>query len=157
MSTTNIALLEQTGSWQSIQIATLDEIKIMPDIITNENASQIEIVGAYETIDILPLPESVNITHSKTQSKKGVEHAIKIQFDFPAQSAALDNFLYLYEGKKVIAIGIKPSGTEKLFGSKLSPLLFDYDLIDGKSIDDGSVTRVIISGKTTQKPVFIKD
>jgi hypothetical protein len=157
MSTTNIAILEQTGSWQSIQIATLDEIKTMPDIVTNDNASQIEIVGTVDTIDILPLPENINISHSKTQSKKGVEHSIKIQFDFPSQSTALDNFLYQYEGKKVIVIGVKPFGTEKLFGSKLSPLLFDYDLIDGKGIDDGSVTRVIISGKTTQKPVFIKD
>lgn len=157
MSTINLAVLEQSGGWQSIQVALLDEIINMPDIVTNANAAQIEIVGAEDTIDILPIPESILINHSKSQSKKGVEHSIKIQFDFAAQSSALDDFLYKYEAKKVIAIGVKPTSTEKLFGSKISPLLFDYDLIDGKNKEDGSITRVIISGKTLQKPVFIKD
>ena len=157
MELVNLTEHEQTGSWQALQIVPLEEIINCPDILTNGNASQVNIVADPNTLDILPVPELFSISVTKKRTSSGFQHSIKIQIDFRYQSTSVDDFLETLQHKKVVVIGVKLYGAEKMFGSKLHPLTFNYSFIDGKRVEDGAKTRVSIIGKTPQKPVFIKD
>lgn len=155
MATTTIDLCDQTGNWHSIHLATLAEVLSMPDILTNSNASQVSILTNDETLDILPVPESFNVVVTPKRTKNGHQYAIKIQIDFPYQSAAIDDAFEKFLNEDIIAVGIKPDGTQKIFGSKLYPLKFDYQFLEGKKLEDGSKTRITIKGNVAQKPVFV--
>lgn len=153
----NISDLEQTGGWRSLQIAPLDEILNCPDILTNANANQVSLNAGPSTIDILPVTESIKITAKPSRTKNGFNYNINISCDFYYQSTVLDNFLNEYINKKMVVLGITTYGTEKLYGSKLHPLTFDYEFIDGKNIEEAATCRVLITGKIPQKPVIVKD
>lgn len=153
----NISDQEQTGGWRSLQIAPIEEILVCPDIVTNQNANLVSLYAGPATIDILPVSESINISISNKRDKAGFQYTIKIVMDFFYQSIALDNFLNDYLNKKVVVLGVTSYGAEKLFGSKLHPLTFNYELIDGKNFEDPATTQVTISAVIPQKPVIIKD
>jgi len=157
MVTLNTSDQEQTGGWRSLQIAPIEEILVCPDILTNQNANLVSLNAGPTTIDILPVSESINISVLRKRDKAGFQYTIKIVLDFFYQSIALDNFLNDYLNKKVVVIGVTSYGSEKMFGSKLHPLTFNYDLIDGKNIEDPATTQVTISAVISQKPVIIKD
>ena len=157
MVTLNTSDQEQTGGWRSLQIAPIEEILVCPDILTNQNANLVSLNAGPTTIDILPVSESINISVLRKRDKAGFQYTIKIVLDFFYQSIALDNFLNDYLNKKVVVIGVTSYGSEKMFGSKLHPLTFNYDLIDRRNIEDPATTQVTISAVISQKPVIIKD
>ena len=155
MATENTNNLETTGGWLNIQFATLSELKVCPQIVTNENASLVQIQGTSDTLDVLPIPErfSVNVTPSK--SKIGTTYNISISFDFPHQSASIDNYLNAYKNKRGVVIGTTTNYKLKMFGSKNYPLDFSYQEINGKKLEDAAITRITIKGNIPQKPVYI--
>jgi len=151
----NLQNKELTGNWLALQIVTLPEIINCPDILTNTNANTVNIVAEENTVDVLPVPEAIQVSVKTIRRKSNFSYSIKIQVDFPYQSSSVDDFLNNLNKQKVIAVGLNANDEEKIFGSKLHPLTFDYELTDGKKLIDGSNTRVIVSGKIPQKPVFI--
>lgn len=157
MAIKNITSSEKLGGWKSVQIATLDEIRNCPNILTNNNAHNLEVFGSENTIDILPIPGSIVINAKPTRTKSGVYYSINIQVDFPVQETTIDDYFSDILQKKFIAIGTTLSGSERIFGSKNHPLQFMYEYTNGKKIDDSEITRVKIFGKTIQKPVFISN
>ena len=157
MSDLNIALEEQTGGWFNVAIATLDELIECPALLTNENASSVVLDRAVPGLDIFPVGENIKITEPTQKTKSGTLYNIKGEFEIAYQSKELDSYLKNYLQKKVILIGIKHSGQQKLYGSKKFPLAFSYQFINGKKYEDGTKVRVSISGKIPQKPVFINN
>lgn len=157
MSDINIALEEQTGGWFNVAIATLDELVECPDILTNANASSVVFTPTADGLDILPVGENIKITEPIQKTKAGSVYNIKGEFEIAYQSKAVDTYLNNHLQKKVVMIGIKHSGQQKLYGSKKFPLEFSYQNINGKNYEDGSRVRITIEGKIPQKPVFIND
>lgn len=148
---------EQPGGWFSVQVITLPELTSCPAILTNSNASSIEVTGANETIDVLPVGETIRIGESSKWTHAGLIHNIKVDFEFAKQSSALDVFLSRLQFKKVVIIGTKHDGQKKIYGSKISPLTFSYNHVNGRKLEDGSKISITIEGATTQKPVYIND
>lgn len=146
---------EQPGGWFSIQVITLPELAVCPPILTNSNTNLIEIIGADEVIDVLPVGETIRIAEPARNNKSGTLYDINAEFEFAKQSAALDNFLEKHYLKKVVVIGTKHDGQQKIYGSKISPLTFYYHHVNGNRLEDGSKISVSVRGLTTQKPVFI--
>ena len=153
----NISLEEQTGGWFNVSIITLDEFEQCPDVVTNTNASSVVFSPSYSEVDILPVGENIKITASVQKTKSGSVYNIKGAFEIAYQSEQLDNYFKKYLHKKVVLIGIKHSGQQKMYGSKKFPLNFSYQFISGKKYEDGSKIRVSIQGKIPQKPVFIRN
>jgi hypothetical protein len=157
MKDINISLEEQTGGWFNVAIATLDELVECPAFLTNNNASSVVFAPATSGLDILPVGENIKITEPTQKTKSGTVYNIKGEFEIAYQSKEIDTYLKNYLHKKVVLIGIKHSGQQKLYGSKKFPLAFSYQFINGKNYEDGSKVRVIVTGKIPQKPVFIND
>lgn len=157
MGILNITDKENVGGWKSIHIATLNEIVSTPDLLTNNNASQISINQLPSSLEIYPVAESIKITETPKLSASGISYSLKINIDFYYTSSEIDDYLNAYLHKKVIVIGKKNSGTEKIYGSKNHPLKFSYTLLEGQSFEDGAKIKVTISATTIQKPVFISD
>jgi hypothetical protein len=153
----NITDQDQTGGWKSLSIAPINDVLSCPDIITNANANTISLNSGPETIDIIPVTESIKIQSTPRRSKNGFLYNIKITTDFYYQSKVLDDFLHEYVNKKVVAFGITTYGTEKFYGSVLHPLTFDYEFIDGKNIEQAATCRVSLTGNIPQKPVIITE
>lgn len=147
---------ERTGGWVSIQIASLAEITFCPAILTNTNANLLQISGNEDTIDVLPIPEKFSVNVSARKTKIGTTYNVSISLDFSEQSAALDSYLNLYKNKKVIVLGIDTNQNVKIFGSKNHPLNFSYQEIQGKKLEDSSITRVTVNGSIGQKPVYLQ-
>lgn len=157
MSDINIALEEQTGGWFNVAIATLDEILECPDFLTNDNATSVVFAPAASGLDILPVGENIKITEPIQKTKSGTLYNIKGEFELAYQSKEVDTYFKNYLHKKVVFIGIKHSGQQKLYGSKKFPLAFSYQFMNGKKYEDGSTVRVTVTGKIPQKPVFINN
>lgn len=157
MSEINIAIEEQTGGWFNVVIAKLDELIKCPDILTNSNGSSVLFAPTSDSIDILPVGENIKITEPVQKTKSGLVYNIKGEFEIAYQSKAIDTYLNNHLHKKVVLIGIKHFGQQKLYGSKKFPLTFTYQNINGKNYEDGSRVRITVAGKIPQKPVFIND
>lgn len=157
MSNQHISLQEQTGGWFNVSIATLEELVFCPDILTNDNASSIVINPGPTTVNIYPVGESIIISETPQKTSSGLIYNINSQFDIPIQSKDLDTYFNDCIQKKVVLIGIKHDGQQKLYGSKRFPLTFSYKFINGKKYEDSGSIRVTVSGKVPQKPVFIAD
>lgn len=157
MNTVNSQQKEQTGGWFSVQIYTTDELVSCPNVLTNENASKITIVPSSDFLDVLPVGESIKIKATPRTTKNGTSYSINGDFKIAVQSKQIDTFLNKYRNKKVVLIGIKHFGQQKMYGSKLFPLSFSYNEINGTKLQDGSLFQISVSGKIPQKPVFIND
>ena len=157
MTEINTTLEEQIGGWFNVSVATLDELVVCPDILTNANARSIVITPKNDGLEILPVGENIQISEPVSKTKAGLVYTIKGEFDISYQSQAIDTYLNNLLLKKVVLIGIKHSGQQKLYGSKKFPLLFSYQHINGKKAEDGNKTRITVQGKIPQKPVFIND
>lgn len=157
MQDPNVSLAEQTGGWFNVAIFTLDEITNWPNFLTNQNASSIIVTPNNNGLDILPIRENISISEDPAKTTAGTIYTIKADFEFPYQSAAIDTYLNEFINKKVVLIGVKHSGQQKLYGSKKFPLQFEYQHINGTLYEDGNKTRVTVTGKIPQKPVFIND
>lgn len=155
MATENTNILEQTGGWLNLQFATLAELKVCPNIITNQNAHLVQIEGTPDTIDVLPIPERFMVNTTPQKTKTGTIYTINISFDFPHQSASIDSYLNNYKNKKGVVIGTTTNHKVKMFGSKNHPLDFSYQEINGKKLEDAAITRITIKGTIAQKPVYI--
>ncbi|SOS48431.1 hypothetical protein [Tenacibaculum dicentrarchi] len=147
--------LEQVGGWYNVQIVPISELIYCPHILTNENAAETVIAETTTGIDIMPVTEHIKITETPKKNKSGTIHTIKAEFELRVQLTEIDNYFNRFRNNKVIFIGTKHYGQEKLYGSKLFPLDFSYQFINGQKQEDGSLTRIRITGKTPQKPVFI--
>ena len=154
MTDINITFEEQTGGWFNVTIVTLEEIEC-PDILTNDNASSVVISSAESELDILPVGEGIKITEIPRKTKSGFLYNIKGNFEIAYQSKALDTAFKNYLQKKVVLVGTKHSGQQKMYGSKKFPLDFSYQFVNGTKYEDGTKVRVTVSGKIPQKPVFI--
>ena len=157
MSELNTSLEEQTGGWFNISIATLDELTSCPDLLTNANANSVVFTPIPSGLDILPVGENIKIGETIQKTKAGPVYNIKGEIEIAYQSEEIDTYLNNLLQKKVIFIGIKHSGQQKLYGSKLFPLSFSYQFINGKKYEDGSKVKITIAGKIPQKPVFINN
>ena len=157
MNTIKTENLEQTGGFFNAQIVAIDEITSCPSILTNNNAKDIVIPPSTTSIDILPVAENIKISEKPTKTKSGTLYTINAEFSLPVQSSELDTYFQYYLYKKVVLIGIKHYGQQKIYGSKQSPLNFSCQFVNGKKLEDGSKILVKVSGKTPQKPVFIND
>mgnify|MGYP003115507548 CR=1 FL=1 len=157
MTTLDTINKEQPGGWLNLHVMGLDEIIYCPAHLTNDNAHLVEIVGSNDLLDVLPVGESITVTETPQNTTSGVIYNIQASVEYGQQSKALDSFLEKYLGKKVVVIGVKPSGLQKMYGSKRFPLEFSYQYSNGKKFEDGSYTRVDISAKTAQKPVVLCD
>lgn len=155
MSTTNTNNLETSGGWLNIQIASLEELKTCPNIITNENANTIVIQGNETTVNILPIPERFTITVTPRKNKNGTTYSINISLDIPTQSKNLDDYLNAFKNKKVVVLAEDANNNLKMFGSKNHPLDFSYQEINGRKREDISMTKIKVSGNVGQKPVYI--
>jgi hypothetical protein len=155
MSTENVNNREQTGGWLNVQFAILSEIKVCPTILTNENASLVLIEGVADTFNFLPIPESFTINVTPRSGKNGTTYSISISLDFPFQSSTIDSYLKKFINKKGVVIATDTNQTIKMFGSKTHPLDFSYQEINGKKLEDSSITRINIDGNIPQKPVYI--
>lgn len=156
MNTENITLHEPTGGWLNVQIASIEEITYCPQLLTNENASSIVITGEHETIDVLPIPERFTVSVNPRKSKNGTTYNINISFDFPLQSSLIDDYFNKYKNKFVVALCTDTNGKVKIFGSKNHPLEFSYQEIQGKKLEDTSMTRITVEGTIGQKPVYLQ-
>ena len=157
MNTIKTENLEQTGGFFNAQIVSIDELTSCPSILTNNNAKDIVITPSATYLDILPVAENIKITEKSTKTKSGTLYTINGEFEIPVQSSELDAYFNDYLYKKVVLIGIKHYGQQKIYGSKKFPLKFSYQFINGKKLEDGSKIMIKISGKIPQKPVFIND
>ena len=157
MSVKNKVLEEQTGGWFNVTIIKTDEFIHCPEILTNANAKTVELLIEPEELDLLPVGENIQITETPNKTTSGMLYTINGQFEFALQSAEIDTFLEKYLHQDVVLIGVKHYGQQKMYGSKTSPLAFSYQNINGKNLEDGTSVRITVSGKTTQKPVFIND
>lgn len=151
----NLNQLENFGAWKSIQVASEDEIKFCPEILTNSNSYKLEIFGAAETIDLLPLVENISVSESKQRTKSGILHRIKITVEFNCATEVLDSYFKKYLHKKVIAVCQDNNASEKVYGSKNHLLFFNYQESRGKKAEQGVKTTLTIDGKIPQKPVYI--
>lgn len=157
MSHINTRLEEQTGGWFNIQIGMISELAFCPDYITNDNANTIVITENEDQVDILPVFENIKIKEPPRVTKSGTLYNIKADVEFTGQKSTIDKILLKYHLEKVFFIGVKHDGQQKLYGSKLFPLEFEYDFINGTKFEDGSLVAITVSGKIPQKPVFIND
>ena len=149
---------EQSGGWFNVSIISIEELFFCPDFLTNSNAETIVVDDdEADSVDILPVGESIKIRETSKKTKAGYVYTIKGEFEFDYQSKEIDDYLNRFVTKKVILIGIKHFGSRKIYGSKRFPLNFSYQLIDGKKYEDGTRIRVVLSGKIPQKPVFINN
>ncbi|NKI28249.1 hypothetical protein HCG49_16975 [Arenibacter sp. 6A1] len=157
MTTLDTINKEQPGGWLHLHIVTLEELAKCPAHITNENAHLVNIAPSQDVLDVLPVGESISINETPSETTSGTMYNIKAAVEFGVQSKALDSFLDKYNRQKVVIIGIKPSGLQKMYGSKKFPLTFSYQYSNGKNFEDGSYTRIEIAGKIPQKPVIMSD
>lgn len=157
MSNVNKVLEEQTGGWFNATIATIDELVVCPDVLTNANANTVVLELEPTELNILPVGENITITETPSRTTSGMLYTINGQVEFALQSTDVDTFLAKYLHKKVVLIGVKHFGQQKMYGSKKFPLNFTYQNINGKNLEDGTSVRITVSGKTPQKPVFIND
>ena len=157
MADINTSLNEQPGGWFRFNIYEIDHVTSCPDLLTNANASSIVINPPTDHIDILPVRESIKIRETSKKTKAGVVYNIKGEFTCQIQTKELDTYLNKRIHKKVIFVGIKHFGQQKIYGSKKCPLALEYQLVNGIKYEDGSAIKVLVSGKIPQKPVFIND
>ena len=151
------SLDEQPGGWFNFQIYEVDDITTCPDLLTNANASTVLIDPPSDHIDILPVRETIKIQETSKKTKAGVVYTIKGEFTSQIQTKELDSYLNKRIHKKVVLIGIKHFGQQKIYGSKKFPLALEYQFVNGTKYEDGSAIKVLVSGKIPQKPVFIND
>jgi len=156
MSLINVSSKEKPGSFKFIQIITTDEIIACPEILTNSNANQFKSSPSLDTIDVVFIDDNLKISEKQLRTKSGILYNISAQIDIADQSSKLDDFLQKRVFKKIIIISEKTYNQKKIYGSKNSPLKMIYEQINGKKPEDGSITRLKITGKIAQKPVFIQ-
>ena len=157
MNTVNTDNLEQIGGFFNAQIIAIEELTNCPAILTNNNAKSIVITPTVTNLDVLPVAENIKITEKSSKTKSGTLYTINGEFEIPVQSSELDTYFNEHLYKKVVLIGIKHYGQQKMYGSKKFPLDFSYQFINGQKVEDGSKIIVKVSGKIPQKPVFIND
>jgi len=157
MSDINTSLCEQQGGWFCFQVLEVADLSNCPDFLTNENATSIEIEIPEDHIDLFPVRESIKIKETSKKTKAGVVYTIRGEFDIALQTKEIDSYLNKRLQKKVVLIGIKHFGQQKIYGSKKCPLAFEYQFVNGQKYEDGSVIKVLVSGEIPQKPVFIND
>ncbi len=157
MSDVTTSNLEQTGGFFNAQIVSIDELTNCPAILTNDNAKSIIITPGSNNLDILPVAENIKITEKSSKTKSGTLYTINGEFEIPVQSSAIDTYFNEHLYKKVVLIGIKHYGQQKIYGSKKFPLDFSYQFVNGQKLEDGSKIIVKVTGKIPQKPVFIND
>jgi len=151
------SLDEQPGGWFNFQIYEIDDVTSCPDLLTNVNASSVVIDPPTDHIDILPVRETIKIQETSKKTKAGVVYTIKGEFTCQIQTEELDTYLNKRIHKKVILVGVKHFGQQKIYGSKKCPLALEYQLVNGTKYEDGSAIKVLVSGKIPQKPVFINN
>jgi hypothetical protein len=153
----NVREKEQQGGWANIQIVSLDEFVYCPDVLTNENSASIVIISELDGLDVLPVAENLKITEPLSRTKSGIIYNIRGDFEISCQTKQLDDYFDKYVLKKVVMIGTKHYGQQKLYGSKKFPLIFSYTYLNGQKSEQGSRIRIRISGKIPQKPVFLTE
>lgn len=151
----SISSEEQIGGFKLVRLITLDEIVFCPGVLTNQNASTFLSSPTLETIDALFVGERINIRSTQRRNKSGLLHSISAEFELEKQSSDLDDYLNKHANKPLVMIGEKQYGQQILYGSENAPLKLLYKNAHGKKPEDGSIVRVKISGKISQKPVFI--
>ena len=156
MSYLDVSKDEQSGGWFNVSVIPVEELSFCPEILTNNNANKI-IINDTEGMDILPVGESIKISEVYKKTKSGAMYSINGEFEFDYQSKEIDTYLNRYLSKKVILIGVKHFGSSKIYGSKRFPLDFSYQLINGQKYEEGTRIKIIVSGKSPQKPVFINN
>ena len=124
-------------------------------MLTNANSHKLEIEASADTIDVLPIPEKFMVNATPNKTKAGTSYNINISIDFSDQTPELDNYLDSYKNKMVIVLGVDTNNKTKVFGSKNQPLNFSYQEIQGKKLEDSSITRVTVTGQIGQKPVYL--
>lgn len=153
--TQNINHQESIGSLKSIQIASVDEIKYCPNILTNSNSHKLEIVGTSDTLDFLPLVEKISVSNRSQRTKSGILYRIKITAEFNTASSLIDSHFKKYHHKKVVVVAQDQNNQERVYGSEKHPLFFNYQESIGKQQEQGQKTTLTIEGKISQKPVYI--
>jgi len=152
----NISPKEQPGGYKFIQIITIDEIVNCPEFLTNRNALQFISSPNSETIDVIFIDDNLKITEKQSRTASGILYTINCQIDIADQSSDLDDFLQKRVFKNILLIAEKTYNQKKLYGSKNAPLKMSFEQINGKTPEEGSITRLRITGKIVQKPVFIQ-
>lgn len=155
MNTTIIDNLEQVGGWYNVQIIPVNEIIYCPHILTNANSNELVISDTDTGLDVMPVTENIKISETSKRTKSGTIHTVVAVFELRVQLVEIDTYFNNFINNKVLLIGTKHYSQEKLYGSKLFPLDFSYQFVNGKKLEDGSLIRIKITGKIAQKPVFI--
>lgn len=151
----NLNYSETIGGWQSLQIANLDEVTFCPAILTNKNAHKISITGRSDTMDFLPSIETGAVSVRTVRTSSGYAYRIKITIEINYASPEIDDYFNFYQNKKVVVLGIDNMNRFKFYGSKTSPLFFNFSVNVAKNQEQSSKTIINIEGETTQKPVYI--
>lgn len=155
MNTTIIDNLEQVGGWYNVQIIPVNEVIYCPHILTNTNSNELIISDTDTGLDIMPVTENIKISETPKKTKSGTIYTVIAEFELRVQLVEIDIYFNKFITNKVLLIGTKHYGQEKIYGSKLFPLDFSYHFVNGKKLEDGSLIRIKVSSKTPQKPVFI--
>jgi hypothetical protein len=146
---------EQIGGFNNIGVYILAESSGWPIVLTDFNSSDVILAPSGDLIDGLLIPESIKVEEPSKKTADGVIYDNTLSFEFASQSPALDQLLERYKSFGVVAVVCKNYAQKKLYGSDRFPLSLDFEVIHGRRPEDGSLTRVTISGKTPFRSLHI--
>lgn len=146
---------EQIGGFNNIEVYTLDECDTWPLLLTDHTADQITFNPDLTSIDGRIIPESIRVNERHKKTKSGRHFEVSISFDFASQSPALEQVLDQYKAIPVVVIACKNFPQKKIYGSNKNPLQINYELVNGRRPEDGSLTKVTISGITARRGAHI--
>lgn len=155
MSDANVTSHEDLGGWFSVELYTTDEVELCPGFLTNRNAHRVVFSTPTSVLDILPMGENITISEPRSKTKNGIVYKISADFDITVQTESIDDYMNKYMNKDFLLVATNHSGMRKIYGSKLFPLEFSYQPINGKRQEDGHGIRVSVFGDIPQKPVYI--
>lgn len=154
MTSIDLTAVESPGGIKTIEIYKISDVKNCPFTITENNVSNLVFQQTNNDLTIYPVSNDMEFTENPTMDKGGALFNVSGGFVVKSQNTVADTYFYAVTAEPVMVRVFYLNGNKRLFGSVNSPLSFNYQPYNGKSLENGSGYRVTVGGKTTQKPVY---
>lgn len=143
VATLNFYLLSETDNW--------------PVVVDDTTTDQITFTPEEVSVDATLDDDSIITSINQRISDNGSVWNPNIRFSFITRSEALDQLLDQYQNKPGVVVLNLNTGFKKLIGTNLEPVYLNYDVSEGRSIDDSAgATNLTIAGKIRHRPFYIE-
>ena len=145
---------ESLSGIRSISYYLLEETSNWPTVLSDRSSAQIIFNQEKNSVKGTVDSDSFRDKSKPKQSAAGELFEIDLEYGFITRSEALEQLLEQYSHKPGVAVVLFYDGFKKIYGSNMEPLLLNYRMEHGTTIESKSGTEVLIFGNQRSRPVY---